>query len=122
MATIFNVLQNKIKNSVDELLEYGFISNDRDSINSIKNIAKDIIDNSVSSHSMIDLLNAEPEILLMDLRNVPDTIKVMNSDKPNYLDSLKAFMTQALFNYALEYLHKKNVFKKDKEGNIVLKN
>ena len=122
MATIFNVLQNKIKNSVDELLEYGFISNDRDSINSIKNIAKDIIDNSVSSHSMIDLLNAEPEILLMDLRNVPDTIKVMNSDKPNYLDSLKAFMTQALFNYELEYLHKKDVFKKDKEGNIVLKN
>ena len=122
MATIFNVLQNKVKNSVDELLDNHFLSNNRDSINILKNISKDIVDNSISTHSMIDLINSEPEILLMDLRNVPETINVMKGDKPNYLDSLKAFMAQALFSYALEYLHKKDVLKKDEEGNIVLKN
>lgn len=122
MATIFNVLQNKLNDSIDELLEYNFISNNKDSINIIRNLSKNIIEQSVSTYSMVELINSEPEILLMDLRNIPETTKVMQGDKPNYLDSLKAFMAHALFNYGIEYLHRKDVFEKDKEGNIVFKN
>ena len=119
--TIFNVLQAKITISINELVDNHFISDNKDSVQIIKNLADDIVDKSVSAHSMIELITKEPEILLMDLRNMPEIIKVMNGKTPNYLDSLKVFVSRALLNWAIEYLIQKEIFQKDNRGYIVLR-
>jgi hypothetical protein len=123
METIFNVLQNKIKESIDELLENHFISNNKDSIKIIKNLSYNIVNNSVSIYSIADLISTEPDILLINLKNIPETLKTFkdNDKNPNYFDSLKAFMSQALFNYSLEYLNRKGILERDLDGNIVIK-